>query len=78
MTKKEKIDQIDESVVKTPLISGWAEGTLAEELKKPSRRAIPSSYKSWESSSLSKWSHRDVEYIWRVKTWYRMSSIGRL
>ena len=64
MTKKERIDQFDESVVKTPLFSGWAEGTLAEELKKPSRRAIPSSYKSWESSSLSKWSHRDVEYVY--------------
>ena len=64
MIEKEKIDQIDESEEKTTSIEKWAKEDLVEELKYPSQKDIPSDYKSWEKSSLSKWSHRDVEYAY--------------
>lgn len=57
-------DKIDEGVEQTPKVDKWPQDYLAEELRKPSREDIPSSYKSWESSSLSKWSYRDVEYVY--------------
>ena len=63
MTEKEKIDQIDKSVEKTPLTK-WTKEDLVEELKYPYQKDIPSDYSSWERSSLSKWSHRDVKYAY--------------
>ena len=64
MTEKEKIDQIDESIEQELSTTKLTKEDLVEELKYPSQKDIPSDYKSWEKSSLSKWSHRDVEYAY--------------
>lgn len=64
MTDKEILEQVDKGVKESPSTSEWVKQDLVEELKKPTWNDIPLAYKSWESSSLSQWSHRDVEYVY--------------
>jgi len=45
-------------------IMGITKTDLDKELKYPSKKDIPSNYSSWEESSLSQWTRRDVKYAY--------------
>lgn len=64
MTEKEKLEQVNPGVKESPSTRESVKQDLVEELKKPAWNDIPLAYKSWESSSLSEWSRRDVEYVY--------------
>lgn len=67
MTDKEKLEQIDENIEKIPS-TDWTKEDLSETLEKPTHSVLPSDYISWERSSSSKWSRRDVEFeYWKTK-----------